>query len=105
MRSTRLALLLAAMAIGAAPAAYSADGATLYKTKTCVACHGADGSTPIMPLYPKVAGQNEQYLIAQMKDIKTGARSNGQSAAMKGVMHLVSDEEIAAIAQWLSSLK
>ena len=29
---------------------------------------------------------------------------NGQAAAMKGVMGLVNDEEMAAIADWLSSL-
>ena len=83
----------------------AANGADLYKSKTCIACHGADANTPIMPTYPKIAGQNEQYLIEQMKDIKNGARSNAQSAAMKGVMHLVSDEEIAAIAKWLSGLE
>lgn len=40
-----------------------------------------------------------------MKDIKTGARSNGQSAAMKGVMHLVNDDEMKAIAEWLAKQK
>lgn len=40
-----------------------------------------------------------------MKDIKSGARNNGQTAAMKGVMGLVSDEEIKALADYLSKLK
>jgi cytochrome c len=40
-----------------------------------------------------------------MKDIKSGARNNGQTAAMKGVMHLVNDEEIKALADYLSKLK
>ena len=83
--------------------ALAADGATLYKTKTCVACHGKDANTPIMPTYPKIGGQNKEYLIAQMKDIKSGARNNAMTAAMKGVMHLVSDEEIAAIAEWVAA--
>ncbi|HIP52727.1 MAG TPA: cytochrome c, partial [Chromatiales bacterium] len=39
-----------------------------------------------------------------MKDIKSGARNNGQTAAMKGVMGLVSDEEMKIIAEWLSGL-
>lgn len=84
--------------------AVAADGAALYKTKTCFSCHGKDAKTPIMPAYPKLAGQNAAYAAQQMKDIKNGARSNGMTAAMKGVMHLVSDEEIEAIAQWLSTL-
>jgi cytochrome c len=80
------------------------DGATLFKIKTCWACHGKDANTPIMPTYPKLAGQNADYAYNQMMDIKSGARSNGQSAAMKGVMHLVSDEEMRIIADWLSTL-
>jgi cytochrome c len=40
-----------------------------------------------------------------MLDIKSGARANGQTAAMKGVMHLVSDEELRVIADWLGTLQ
>ena len=83
--------------------AYAADGAELYTTKTCSACHGPDAKTPMLPVYPKLAGQNADYLLAQMKDIKSGARSNGQSAAMKGIMANVSDEEMKTIADWLST--
>ncbi len=74
--------------------------------KDLLACHGKDAKTPLkgMP-YPKLAGQNAAYAEAQMKDIKSGARSNGQSAAMKGVMGLVNDEEIKALAEYLSKLK
>ena len=107
MRNITIKALAAGMIAGALMASGSAmaDGATLYKTKTCIACHGADGKAPILPIYPKLAGQNEQYLTAQMKDIKSGARANGQSAAMKGVMHLVSDAEIGEISKWLAGLK
>ena len=87
------------------PAAFALDGAELYKTKTCFTCHGKDGKTTIMPSYPKVAGQNEAYALQQMKDIKSGARANGMSAAMKGIMHLVSDEEMEALAKYLSTLE
>ena len=85
--------------------ALAADGATLYKTKTCTACHGKDGKSPLLPTYPKIAGQNAAYVLQQMKDIKSGARSNGQSSAMKGVMHLVSDAEMKALADYVASLK
>ena len=40
-----------------------------------------------------------------MKDIKSGARANGMSAAMKGIMHLVTDEEMEALAKYLSTLQ
>lgn len=82
-----------------------ADGATLYAEKTCIACHGKDGKKTLTPAYPKVAGQNAVYIEAQMKDIKNGVRTNGSSAAMKGVMHLVSDEEIKELALYISKMK
>lgn len=100
-----LAALIGSGSLLANGVALAADGATLYKTKTCVACHGANASAPVLPSYPKLAGQNAAYALQQMKDIKSGARSNGQTAAMKPVMHLVSDEEMKVIADWLQSLK
>ena len=96
-------IMTALMALS--PAAFALDGAELYKTKTCFTCHGKDGNTTIMPSYPKVAGQNEAYALQQMKDIKSGARTNGMSAAMKGIMHLVSDEEMEALAKYLSTMQ
>lgn len=93
------------LAFVAAPgAAEDLDGATLYATKTCIACHGQDAKTPILPVYPKLAGQNPDYLLQQMKDIKSGARNNANTAAMAGVMHLVSDAEMETLAGYIASL-
>ncbi|RDH82258.1 MAG: cytochrome C [endosymbiont of Escarpia spicata] len=86
-----------------APAAGGSEGATLYAAKGCAGCHGADGKTTIMPVYPTLAGQTSAYLVAQMKDIKNGARNNGQSIIMKGIIAGVSDAEIETIADWLSN--
>jgi cytochrome c len=103
--TTLIASVACTLALFATGSVLAADGAALYKDKTCVACHGKDAKTPLMPLYPKIAGQNKEYIKQQMLDIKTGTRSNGQTAAMKGVMHLVSDEEIEVIAEYLSTLE
>lgn len=97
-----VAALSAAMVSGYAQAG---DGKKLYAEKTCSACHGAAGNKTLMPDYPKIAGQNEAYIIKQMTDIKTGARANGNSAAMKGVMVIVSDQEIKDIAAYVAKLK
>ena len=85
-------------------AAADLDGAKLFTEKTCHSCHGKDASTPVVLGYPAIAGQAKEYLVQQIKDIKEGKRSNGQAAAMKGVMHLVTDEEIEAIAGYLATL-
>ncbi len=88
----------------AAPVPAGSDGASLYAAKGCSACHGPDGRKTILSTYPKLAGQGSQYLIAQMNDIKSGARSHGQTMIMKGVIDQVSEPEIQAIADWLSGL-
>ena len=103
VKMTVSALITAGLLLGATQAS-ALDGAQLYKTKTCFSCHGKDANTPILPIYPKLAGHNAAYAAQQMKDINSGARANGMSAAMKGVMHLVNDEEIQAIADWMATL-
>lgn len=99
-----LALLVGIVAASAAFASPE-EGAKLYAEKTCVACHGKEGRKPLTPAYPKLTGQNAAYAEQQMKDIKSGARNNGQTAAMQGVMHLVNDAEIKSLAEYLASLK
>lgn len=56
-----------------------------------------------MPAYPKLAGNNAVYLYNQIKDIQSGKRNNGMTAAMKGITHMTTDEEKKAIAEWLAT--
>lgn len=105
----KLAALGAMMAgLGMSGTAAALDGADLYKKKTCIACHGPGGDKPIMPTYPKLAGQNKEYLIQQTEAIMSGDRTSPQTAAMKGALVTaegdwrVTKEEIAAISEWLS---
>ena len=114
MRSHRLTYvsgLLAGLALTFATAtaraegpAATLDGATLYATRTCIACHGVDAKTPILPEYPKLAGQNAPYMLQQIKDIKSGARNNGNTAAMAGVLHLVNEAEMQVLVDYISGL-
>lgn len=95
-------LLAAGLTLGYAGAARS-DGATLYKEKICHTCHGEKPNEPILPVYPKLSGQNAAYLLQQMKDIRDGKRTNGLTVAMKAVVGSVTDEEFQAISDWLAT--
>jgi len=95
----------AVLALTLGGAALADDGAALYASKTCAACHGKDAKTPLMPDYPKIAGQNAAYAEKQMLDIKSGVRANGNSAAMKGVMSIVTEADIKTLARYLSTLE
>ncbi len=85
--------------------AIAADGAATYTAKGCPACHGADAKSPILPAYPKIAGQAKEYLSQQLKDIKSGARNNGQTVIMKAIMASVSEDEIKTLSKYLEGLK
>ena len=98
-----LSLLLSFGLTQSVKAEDTSEGEALYKAKTCWSCHGKDAKSPLIPIYPKLAGQNETYAFNQMKDIKSGKRANGQSVAMKGVMGLVNEDEMKAIAKWLAA--
>jgi cytochrome c len=98
-------LTAASIAGAQTPDAPVLDGETLFNQRTCFTCHGKDGKTPILPFYPIIAGQNAEYALQQMKDIKSGARANGNTASMRGVMHLVNEEEMKVLAEYISTLE
>ena len=98
---TALGLIAASLLSNPAPAM---DAAALYVERTCIACHGEEGRVPVMDEYPKLAGQGADYMLAQMKDIASGARSNAHSLAMKNIMHWTNEEEMAVIVNWLAGL-
>ncbi len=102
MRVTISIIAFTALIASSASGPVLAEGAGLYVEKSCIACHGANGNKPVMDAYPRIGGQSELYLLAQMTDIKTGVRSNSHSLAMKNIMGNVSDSEMAEIAGWLS---
>lgn len=96
-------VLLGLLLVDAGAAA--ADGKALYASNACGSCHGPTGNEPIMPTYPKISGQNKEYLIRQLNDIKSGARDNGASIAMRGLVANLDDDAIVAIAEYLSDMQ
>lgn len=95
---------LLCLALTTGVAAGAQDGPTLYKEKTCMSCHGEDAKTPILPAYPKLAGQNAEYLFQQLQDIKNSVRKNSMTVAMAGIMQNVNEEEMRILSDWLAGL-
>jgi cytochrome c553 len=67
----------AAPSAGEGTAAVKPGDATagLGKAAVCGACHGMDGNSTD-PQNPRLAGQSEQYIAAQLADFKSGKRMN-----------------------------
>lgn len=95
-------LLASVIALGVmSQAAMAAGDAAAGKAKAtaCGACHGPDGNSAA-PTFPKLAGQGERYLIKQIQDIKSGARS---VPAMAGLLDNLGAQDIADIAAYFAS--
>ncbi|EKO3856544.1 c-type cytochrome [Vibrio harveyi] len=74
------------------------------KAAVCAACHGADGIA-VIPGYPNLKGQNEQYIESSIKAYKAGQRTGGLAPVMQAQANLLSDEDIANLAAYYASLK
>lgn len=68
----------------------------------CTSCHGARLSG-IPPHFPAIAGQNATYTAKQLRDWKTGARTNDPQALMKAVAGRLSEAQIDAVAAYLAA--
>ena len=71
------------------------------KTKVCAACHGPDGNSTT-PTFPKLAGQNEDYLRFALKHYRNKQRTN---AIMNGQAESLTDTEIADLAAFYAQQK
>ena len=70
------------------------------RAAACAACHGNNGISMI-PMYPNLAGQKEQYLVLQMKAFRDGERNN---MMMKQMVSGLSDTDIANLSAYYASL-
>lgn len=82
-------------------------GKALVEKANCAACHGAGLNTPILPAYPKLAGQYSDYLYYALKAYKVG-NSNAQygrnNAIMGSQVQTFSDADMQDIAAYIASL-
>jgi cytochrome c553 len=66
----------------------------------CFGCHG--GKAQGMGVTPRLAGQQPKYLVKQLRDFKNKTRRNPMMGSIAGGF---SDDEIKALAEYMSSLE
>jgi len=70
----------------------------------CAGCHGPTGAG-IPGQYPRLAGQYADYIAAQLKAFKDGARANDPNGMMRGVATRLTEREIRAVAEYAAGLR
>lgn len=97
-------VLVSAMALSGWAHAAGDPAIGKAKSAVCTSCHGANGKATI-PTYPHLAGQNARYLESSIKAYRDGQRKGGQAVIMAGMVSSLTDEDIAHLAAYFSSLK
>ena len=90
----------------------NALGEKIYRTgnpatgvSACTGCHGPGGNGNPGALFPQVNGQYAAYVEKTLEDFKSGARTNDINAMMQKLSARMSEEEIKAVADYISSLE
>ena len=70
----------------------------------CSSCHGPDGAG-IPAQYPRLAGQYAEYTAAQLRAFRSSTRANDPNRTMRALAAKLSDQEIAAVAEYIAGLR
>ncbi len=72
----------------------------------CKNCHGENGKgkSPDNHLFPVIAGQNKDYLVKQLMDLKEGRRTNDPAGMMSDIAKGLSADDIENLTDYLSGL-
>ena len=102
------AVLLSSIGLVNVANAASVDkGQALVEKANCASCHGAGLNAPILPAYPKLAGQYSDYVYYALKAYKVGngnAQFGRNNAVMGSQVKNFTDADLQDIAAYVASL-
>lgn len=110
---TRLALFYQQLpaAKGVAKAKDLKRGEALYRggdlskgITACIACHGPRGLGNAQAKFPAVSGQHAAYTLTQLNQFKSGQRKNDLNHIMQDIALRMSDQDMAAVANYMQGL-
>jgi len=98
-----VSIVVAGLAGAAAPDKAVQQAAATKATELCSACHGPGGSS-ISPTFPRLAGQQEQYIENQLKAFRSRTRAEPDAHDfMWGIAAPLSDTMIKGLSWYFSS--
>jgi len=90
------------------------EGQRLYRSgepvngvAACAACHGPAGAGNPTAKYPSIRGQHSAYVVAQLKNYRSGTRKTDQpqNQMMRNIAAKLSDAQIDAVASYVQGLR
>jgi cytochrome c553 len=78
----------------------------LAKSAACVSCHEGHGRSTGTSLFPRIGGQNFEYLYRSLREYRDGQRRMGWAPAMMNdAVKEFSDDDLKDIARHFSSMR
>ena len=88
----------------------AAQGEKIYRggvaemgVPACSGCHGPAGSG-IPAMFPRLAGQYGEYIVAELVKFRSGERANDPGKMMQTVAMKMSDQDMKAVAEYITGL-
>lgn len=70
----------------------------------CASCHGPAGAG-IPAQFPRLAGQHAEYTVSQLKLFRSGERENDSAKMMRMIAARMTDQDMAAVADYIQGLQ
>ena len=70
----------------------------------CAGCHGPNGTGNGLAVFPRIAGQRQDYLVKTLNDFRSGERNNDVNEIMRNIASRLTDNEINAVAAYVATL-
>jgi cytochrome c553 len=96
---------------GTADPELASTGEALYRwgnpetgVPACSGCHGPAGQGQSLAKFPRVSAQHADYTKLTLEHFRGALRANDPNGMMRGAAARLSDQEIAAVAQYIQGL-
>jgi len=96
-------LVIATLVTAGALSLMAADGKAL--TAKCAGCHGADFGKKALGVSKVVKGMSKDEIVKALEGYKAGTFGGPMKGVMKGQVASYSDDQIKAVADYISSIK
>jgi cytochrome c553 len=80
-------------------------GDTARAIPACMACHGPTGRGNEPAKFPALRGQQSVYVVKQLNDYASGARTTGPNGIMQTIAKRLSPEDMRNLASYLQGIR
>lgn len=70
----------------------------------CIGCHGPTGHGNYLAAFPRIAGQNQEYMMATLKAFADGSRRSDPNQMMRDIAGQLPEDDMRAVTSYVQGL-